>query len=148
MTLSRSPQTTSRSAKKIVIALAACCLIGGGTAVGQDLSPEDLLQCDKIKKSEDRLACFNTIVEKLKEDPEAFNQSARRKGDENESGVRSTERGRDNTTNYGRASRDDRPKRMESGIKRLWQDHYGRWVFYLANGQIWRQDGKNETQRP
>jgi len=107
-------------------------------ANAQSASPQDLLQCDKIKAPEDRLACFNTIVEKLKEDPDAFKRSMHggQRGRDGKQGSRSNNQ----STDFGRELRPrNTPKKITSKVKRYWRDGIGKWYFHLENGQVWKE---------
>jgi len=105
-------------------------------ANAQSASPQDLLQCDKIKDPENRLACFNTIVEKLKEDPDAFKRT-----------MHGGQRGRDgkqasrgSSGDFGKALKPrNTPKKIIAKVKRYWKDGIGKWHFYLENGQVWKE---------
>jgi len=126
-------------------ALYAAALIGlsytSATVEAQQASPQDLLQCDKIKNPEDRLACFNTIVEKLKEDPDAFKRTMHG-GQRGRDGKRSTSKnGGGNSSEFGQTyrPRSDTPKKIVAKVKRYWKDGIGKWYFHLENGQVWKE---------
>jgi len=107
------------------------------TANAQSSSPQDLLQCDKIKKPEDRLSCFNTIVEKLKEDPNAFKR-ATHGGQKGRDGNRSNSS--NNSPEFGKTFKPrNTPKKITARVKRYWQNLRGKWHFYLENGQVWKE---------
>jgi len=117
-----------------VFAAAAAVMFAATTAQAQNSSPKDLLACDKIKKADDRLACFNTIVEKLKENPDAFKRNSS-----------DNARGRDgkttgNSREFGKTYvPQNTPDKIVAKVKRYWQNYYGKWHFYLENGQIWKE---------
>lgn len=125
-----------RSALYAAALLAIPCLLGAAHA--QSTSPKDLLQCDKIKAPEDRLACFNTIVEKLKEDPDAFKRGMHggQRGRDGKQGSRSS----GNSGDFGQVLRPrNTPKKIVAKVKRYWRDGIGKWYFHLENGQVWKE---------
>lgn len=108
-------------------------------ASAQSASPQDLLQCDKIKDPEDRLACFNTIVEKLKEDPDAFKRTAHG-GQRGRDGKRANNRNSGNSSDFGKTLKPrNTSNKIVAKVKRYWKDGIGKWHFYLENGQVWKE---------
>ncbi|UTW55752.1 hypothetical protein [Kordiimonas sp. SCSIO 12610] len=117
------------------------------SAHAQDGQVQDLLQCDQIKDSEDRLACFNTIVEKLKEDPDSFHEQRR----ESEGKKPDFKRRYSGDDAFGRSSKyyqEATPDRITSGLKRYWKNARGRYTFYLDNGQIWQETSGSSLSIP
>ena len=125
--------TSFRRTGLLTLAGASLMLVASA-AEAQGSSPQDLLACDKIKKADDRLACFNTIVEKLKESPDAFKRSSG-------SGARGRDAGKSGSSSgFGSSSLPkNTPNRIVAKVKRYWQNYYGKWHFYLENGQIWKE---------
>jgi len=145
-----TPFTSSHKPLKLFLGL----LVVTGTAIfapsahSYQSTSDDLLQCDKIKKPDDRLACFNTVVEKLKEDPEAF--SPERKADKNRNDLtRNSKPRREKVEEFGKRKPNVKKiNKLSTAIRRYWQDPYGRWVFYLENGQIWREQSNGSIIPP
>ncbi len=124
--------------KFVALSLSLTFFTASESLEAQDNQVQDLLQCDQIKSSEDRLACFNTIVEKLKENPDAFHEQRR----ENEGKKPDFKRRYSGDDAFGRSSKyfqEATPDKITSAIKRYWKNIHGRHTFYLENGQIWQE---------
>ena len=135
--MARAIQTYLGRKSLLVTALVAGTALMAPAASAQSASPKDLLQCDKIKEPEDRLACFNTIVEKLKEDPEAFKRS-----------MHGGQRARDGKSSSGGSGVSEfgseykprnTPSKITARVKRYWRNAHGKYFFYLENGQVWKE---------
>ncbi len=146
-----------------------CALVwvnGYNSAQAQGSDLESVLACDKIKEPEDRLKCFNTIVEILKQrSGQAGNPSA---GSESDLAVGDTSQSAPVPPAVEQATPEDlfgnppppppprklareaRPespaepekarqlRKISSGIRRFWRNNDGDYVILLENGQIWQ----------
>jgi len=117
-------------------------------AHAQSATPKDLLQCDKIKKPADRLACFNTVVEKLKEDPEAFKRTTHggqagrdgKRSSKGRSGSSGSSATSGSSSEFGKVRvQRNTPNEITAKVIRYWQNYYGKWHFHLENGQVWKE---------
>jgi hypothetical protein len=132
---------------KAVIFTFAAFTMGISSAEAQEGKVQDLLQCDKIKKTEDRLACFNAIVEKLKTDPDAFHEQ-RREAEGQKPDYTRTYSGEDAFGRSRKYFKDSTPNQVASAIKSSWKNPIGRYTFFLENGQIWQETSGSSLTLP
>lgn len=143
------------SAKKSVLFASALALASSlsfsGSTSAQDDSIKELLACDKIKNSKDKLECFNAAIEILKQEEEQKKSSSTGNTLLNErSANRTSTRGGD----FGfDAAEIERREERKSGKKdqsakqqiytftRYWRDAAGKYYFLMTNGQIWKEIG-------
>lgn len=138
----------------LVLALLMAGASGTASAVAQDEDQvKDLLACDKIKNPEDKLECFNAVIEILKQqeaEKDVANQSAdnrvmRRRSTEVTSPRRSDFglsqaqiEAREDAANPGRKKE---PKEQTFQFTHHWRDAAGKYYFLMSNGQVWKEAG-------
>jgi hypothetical protein len=121
-------------------------------AKAQDDSLKELLACDKIKKPDDKLECFNAVIEILKRQEEEKKRPTAESVDDNLLENRSVDRGTPKKSTFGfsaeelerRANRENpqrktAPKEQVFTFSRQWRDAAGKYYFLMTNGQIWKE---------
>lgn len=121
---------------------------------------KDLLACDKIKKAEDKLECFNAVIEILKQQEAARDRDTgsadsdlmrRRSVDsaaprDDDFGLSAAEiQRREEARNPERAKS---PKEQTFTFTRTWQDAAGKYYFLMTNGQVWKETGGSHMTVP
>ena len=133
--------------------LGAVAFAATGSHAQSEDQIKDLLACDKIQKSQDRLECFNAVIAILKQQ-EAEQQSSdssvvgnqRRSRNVDVASPRGSDFGlnkaqieaRERATN---PSRRKSPKEQIFQFTHSWQDAVGKYYFLMSNGQIWKEIG-------
>ena len=114
---------------------------------------KELLACDEIKDPEDRLECFNAVIEILKAQDAAKRRGAGTGADADLMRRRSVEEDTANRSDFGftaaevrrreqaRGSSPKEPKEQTFRFSRTWQDAVGKYYFLMTNGQIWKEVG-------
>ncbi len=114
---------------------------------------KDLLACDKIQKSEDRLECFNAVIAILKQQEDQRGSSGqtasgnqRRSRNVDVSSPRGSDFGLSQAQIEAREqarnpSRKKGPKEQVFQFTHSWQDLNGKYYFLMSNGQIWKEIG-------
>ena len=121
---------------------------------------KDLLACDKIKNSGDKLECFNAVIAILKQQETSREQTGgttdsdrmRRRSD-----TAVTPRGSD----FGFSDEQIRqrqarqsngasntPKEQFFTFTHKWRDAAGKFYFLMSNGQIWKEMGGSHLKVP
>lgn len=130
--------------RKISIAVAACAVVGAGTAQAaqraDDAAPaqvQRLMACRTIAAAQDRLACFDRETNAMQQAIASKNLVFvdREK-------VRAASRsvfGFSVPNLGGLFGGDDEVKQIESTVTRSGRNADGGWVFYLADGSVWSQ---------
>lgn len=147
------------SHRKLKISLVSLQVLGAiaFTATGAQAQSEDqikdLLACDRIKKAEDRLECFNAVIAILKQqetDRQASGQPAindqRRSRNVDVASPRGSDFGLSQAQVEARErannpSRTKAPKEQIFQFTHAWQDAVGKYYFLMTNGQIWKEIG-------
>lgn len=113
---------------------------------------KDLLACDKIKKAEDKLECFNAVIEILKQQ-EAARESSGQSADSDLMRRRSVDTATPRGSDFGLSPAEIRrreeqanpeqatPKEQIFTFTRAWRDAVGKYYFLMSNGQIWKEIG-------
>lgn len=126
--------------------------VPGASAQDED-QIKDLLACDKIQKAEDKLECFNAVIEILKqqeEEKEARSSSADsnlvRRRSVDVSAARRSDFGFsaeeiERRQNANRSDKKKEPKQQVFRFTRAWQDLVGKYYFLMENGQVWKEVG-------
>lgn len=121
-------------------------------AIAQDDSIKDLLACDKIKKPDDKLECFNAVIEILKQQEQENERKATDGVDGDLLQRRSVDRQAPRSSDFGfsaqelerQAARDNPQKNTSTKeqrftFSRTWRDAVGKYYFLMTNGQIWKE---------
>ena len=154
--------------KKSLISKAALCaglfILGtataGGASAQDDSQIKDLLACDKIKNSSDKLECFNAVIAILKQqeaqkdqgggstDRNRMRRPAAGVGAPRGSDFGLTEEQIRKRENRGSPERARTPKEQIFTFTHKWRDAAGKYYFLMANGQIWKEVGGSHLQVP
>ena len=155
--------------KKSLVSKAAICagllLVGTAASTGasaqDDSQIKDLLACDKIKNSSDKLECFNAVIAILKQQEARKDQDGGAATDSDRMRRRaagaSTPRGSDfGLSDEQIRQREDRrspdrtrtPKEQTFTFSHKWRDAAGKYYFLMTNGQIWKEVGGSHLQVP
>lgn len=153
----RSLSTT----KAATVLFATVWLTGSNSVLAQSEDQiKDLLACDRIKNAEDKLECFNAVIEILKQ------QEAEQAADESATGdavqrQRSVDVATPRGSDFGlsqaqieareRANNPDRetsPKEQTFNFTHAWQDAIGKYYFLMSNGQVWKEAGGSHLVVP
>lgn len=121
-------------------------LYGVSAQDSQEDSIKNLLACDKISNPEDKLECFNAVIEILKQQENAKSKSVdsdllRERGRVNRAtgssdfGFTEEELAR----RAGKTSKSKGPKQQVFQFTRSWKDRAGKFYFLMSNGQIWKE---------
>ena len=143
--------TVLRSAR---IVATACILASGLTVdtMAQESSLSDLLACDKIKNEADRLKCFNAVVEALKANPErqSTDLPATSSQPRTSSGEDVAARPSSVDDSFGKPPKVEKeaPQELIAEVTRFWRAANNRYVFQLANGQIWTETSRSFLRLP
>ncbi len=145
------------SSLSVTVLGVALLALSAGTAapvVAQDDDQiKDLLACDKIKNPEDKLECFNAVIEILKQQ-EAEKGVSGQSTDNRVARRRSTEVASPRRSDFGLSqaqieAREDaanperkkEPKEQTFQFTRHWRDAAGKYYFLMSNGQVWKEAG-------
>lgn len=154
--------------KKSLISKAAIyaglLVMGAAVSVGvsaqEDSQIKDLLACDKIKNSNDKLECFNAVIAILKQQEARKDQNG---GSADSDRMRrraagtSSPRGSDfGLSDEQIREREDRrsperartPKEQIFTFTHKWRDAAGKYYFLMTNGQIWKEVGGSHLKVP
>lgn len=133
--------------------------VPGASAQDED-QIKDLLACDKIQKAEDKLECFNAVIEILKQqeaEKETRSNSAEsnlaRRRSVDVSAARRSDFGFsaeeiERRKNAGRSDKKKDPKQQVFRFTRAWQDLVGKYYFLMENGQVWKETGGSHLVVP
>ncbi len=121
---------------------------------------KDLLACDKIKKAEDKLECFNAVIEILKQQ-EAAKENSDQSADSNLMRRRSVDVATPRGSDFGLSDTEIRrreeaanpemaksPKEQIFRFTRAWRDAAGKYYFLMSNGQVWREKSGSHLTVP
>ena len=154
--------------KKSLISKAALCaglfVLGaaasGGASAQEDSQIKDLLACDKIKNSNDKLECFNAVIAILKQqeaqkdqdggsaDSDRMRRRAGGVGSPRGSDFGLTEEQIRQRENRGSPDRAKTPKEQIFTFTHKWRDAAGKYYFLMTNGQIWKEVGGSHLKVP
>jgi len=121
---------------------------------------KDLLACDKIKNSGDKLECFNAVIAILKQQETSREQNGaatdsdrmrRRSGGASSS--RDSDFGLTDAQLRRRAERQSpegsrTPSEQILTFTHKWRDAAGKFYFLMTNGQIWKELGGSHLKVP
>jgi len=145
--------------KKSLISKVAICgvvmtaaLVTSNAAQAQDDDQiKDLLACDKIKNSGDKLECFNAVIAILKQQETRKAESSGTVDSDRmrrRSGGTASPRGSDFGLSDDQVRRREEqqspnraktPKQQTFTFTHKWRDAAGKFYFLMTNGQIWKE---------
>ena len=139
--------------KRFFTGAAASALVTiAGVAVAQSASAQsedqirDLLACEKIKNSADKLECYDAVIAILKQQEASREQS----GSDRSDSVQRRRSVDNRTADFGLSQqqleeRDEQqgrkkaPKQQIFEFTHKWRDAAGKYYFLMTNGQIWKE---------
>lgn len=145
----------------ILGAMLAATAVTSNAAQAQDGDQiKDLLACDKIKNSGDKLECFNAVIAILKQQETSKEQTGETTDSDRmrrRSGTAVSPRG----SNFGFTDEQvrQRQEKQSGGTSRTpkeqfftfthkWRDAAGKFYFLMSNGQIWKELGGSHLKVP
>lgn len=132
-------------------AIASAIVLTAGVTVSHSASAQsedqirDLLACEKIKNSEDKLECYDAVIAILKqqETSREQNRSSAEGGQRRRSvDTRTTDFGLSQQQideRDGQQGRKKAPKQQIFEFTHKWRDAAGKYYFLTTNGQIWKE---------
>lgn len=140
---------------------AVALMTASGTVSAQSEDQiKDLLACDKIKKAEDKLECFNAVIEILKAQEAQKSRSTAEGADSDLMRRRSVDSAAPRTNDFGFSAaeverrdtqsgkRSKGPKEQTFTFSRAWRDAVGKYYFLMTNGQVWKEVGGSHLVIP
>ncbi len=133
-----------------IILLAGISAVPKASAQSED-QIKDLLACEKIKNSADKLECYDAVIAILKQQEASRDQAG-------SASSRSTQRrssvdvGSQRRADFGLSQqqieerdqtpeKDKAPKEQVFQFTHSWRDAVGKYYFLMSNGQVWKETG-------
>ncbi len=153
--------------KSLISKVAICGAILAATAVTSNAAQaqdgdqiKDLLACDKIKNSSDKLECFNAVIAILKQQETSKEQNSgttdsdrMRRRSSDATSPRGSDFGLTDAQLRQRAERQSpkgsrTPSEQTLTFTHKWRDAAGKFYFLMTNGQIWKELGGSHLKVP